>query len=1169
MEREEIFEKLYAFVDEYYRNQLMEIFYENRKSLLVDFSVLEKFDVELADYLLENPEEVIEIFEEVIKEFDFREEKLPVRVRFFNLPKDREMRIRNIRAEHIGKLIAVEGIVKRASEIRPEVFEAVFECPECGNRISVIQTERTIVAPTKCELCGTKRGFRLIDQKLYDARWIVIEEPYEIVTGERPSEIMVYLKEDLTSPKMQNKTDPGNRIKVIGILKQMQRRVRGTKSRQMEIYIEANYVEAVETEWEEIEISPEDEKKILELAKDPQIYQKFIASIAPGIYGLEEVKEAILLQLFGGEPKVLPDGSRIRGDIHILLIGDPSTAKSQIMKVVSSLIPRGKYVSGKGVSIDYDDPVIWLENGMVKIGLIGEFCDEFFNKFKVKEGFVKPDRIIEVPVLNPVTLKMEWRPLTYVYRHKVNKKLIKIKLATGREVIVTDDHSLYTFEDGRIKEKKSSELRPGDILIVPSKLPSPKKRINVLDLFEGLRKILNLQTDGIYVFTPRTKHKLPRYIKVCKELLYILGFFVADGFLHGGKESWQVHFILNKKEKNKIEKLVKCIQKVFGIKPTIVNKGKAKVVTINSKLVFHFFRDVLGLKNYAKEKGVPSIVFNVRPDLQLEFLRGWVDGDSGVTTSKQLMSDILYLLLLNGIIGSFTEKRMRGKIKFPDHESIVNTIVYELKVPKPHYLQKGLVEAKRRRYKGIPLKFFKSFPFNRLKPSGYKRVTKKSLNLIFSKNKALLYKRLELLVKGFSVDEICKIEKKSKKTIRAYYNLLAKKGFVEKRGKSYKLTRKGMELLKDVWLVKKLINSDIAFVPIKKIEYVRPTNGYVYDLCVSGYENFVGGFGGILCHNTGVGLTATVVRDEEFLGGWVLEAGALVMCNKSLIAIDEFEKINKQDQIALHEAMEGQTISIAKASIVATLPAQTAILAGGNPKLGRFDPYVPIKEQVDIPETLLSRFDLKFALRDIPNPELDKKIAEHILQSRFFDLKKATPVIPPDLFRKYVAYARKHCHPKMTEEAAQVLKEFYLSLRQRSGEDSPISITPRQLEALIRLAEASAKVQLRDKITKEDALRAIRLMSYSLRQFGFEPSTGQIDIDRAEGLRVTAAQRSKIRVVREIILQLESTYGKEIPQDEVIKRCKEAGIEDAEDILRKMSQEGLIYHPKPGFIARL
>jgi replicative DNA helicase Mcm len=263
-----------------------------------------------------------------------------------------------------------------------------------------------------------------------------------------------------------------------------------------------------------------------------------------------------------------------------------------------------------------------------------------------------------------------------------------------------------------------------------------------------------------------------------------------------------------------------------------------------------------------------------------------------------------------------------------------------------------------------------------------------------------------------------------------------------------------------------------------------------------------------------------------------------------------------------------ETISIAKASIVATLPAQTAILAGGNPKLGRFDPYIPIREQVDIDDVLLSRFDLKFALRDVPNPEIDAKVADHILRMRHFDEEKAKPVIEPELLRKYIAYAKSHVHPLLTKEAGERIKDFYLKMRAKAGGEAPVSITLRQYEALMRLAEASAKVRLSNKVTVEDADRAIRLMKMSLRQFGFDPETGMIDIDRAEGA-ITSAQRSKIRIVLDVIEELTKVIGKTVPVDEITRRAKEEGVEDVDDILRRMKNEGLVFEPKPGFLQKI
>ena len=269
--------------------------------------------------------------------------------------------------------------------------------------------------------------------------------------------------------------------------------------------------------------------------------------------------------------------------------------------------------------------------------------------------------------------------------------------------------------------------------------------------------------------------------------------------------------------------------------------------------------------------------------------------------------------------------------------------------------------------------------------------------------------------------------------------------------------------------------------------------------------------------------------------------------------------------------MELQTISIAKANIVATLPAQTAILGGGNPKLGRFDPYLPIKAQIDIPETLLARFDLKFALRDIPNPELDAKIAEHILKARHYGEEEIKPAIEPEFLKKYIAYARKNCHPKLSREAGEVIKDFFVKLREKATtEEAPVPITLRQYEALIRLAEASAKVQLRDVVTREDALRAINLMKFSLRQFGFDPETGKIDIDRVEG-HVTAAERGKIRIMLDVIEELSKTIGKNIPKEEIVKAAKSKGLKeyDIEKILDELKNKGDLFEPRPGILQKL
>ncbi len=664
-------DRLHAFLRTHYYAELEKASHDEWGHVVVDFSLLDKFDPDIADRLLESPDEVLSALREAAGYIDVSGPFRP-NIRIRNLPESRLMRIRNLRSRDLGKMVYVEGIVRSASEVKPQVYEAVYRCPDCGTLMTVPQIGSTALkAPKICENpeCGRKGGFELVEQKLFDMRWLMVTEPFEVSEGEKPGEVNVFLTEDLTSPRFQRKTDPGNRLKIIGIFREIQRKIKGRKSVKMDTYIEAIYVEPSEVEFDEINITPEEEERIKELAKDPEIYSKLVRSIAPTIYGFETIKEALVLQMFGGTPHRLPDGSRIRGNIHILLTGDPGVGKSMLLKMISGMMPRGKYVSGKGV--------------------------------------------------------------------------------------------------------------------------------------------------------------------------------------------------------------------------------------------------------------------------------------------------------------------------------------------------------------------------------------------------------------------------------------------------------------------------------------------------------------------TGAGLTATVRKDDEIMGGWVLEAGALILANKGLIAIDEFDKMSRDDMIAMHEAMSVETISIAKASIIATLPAETAVLAGANPKFGRFDPMMSVLEQINLPETIMSRFDLKFVLRDKPEKERDEKLAEHVLKSRLSSKRdELVPEIDRDTIVKYIAYARKSIKEVfLSEEAARKIKEFYVDMRSMYA-DKSVAITLRQYEALIRLAEASAKVRLSSIATEEDADRAIRIMKYSLMQLGYDSETGTFDIDRMES-GVTASKRNRIRQVIEIIESHFRDTGEAIPKSDLIAQAEDMGIKDVDAILESLLKEGVVFEPRPGFLKKL
>ncbi|QEF94184.1 minichromosome maintenance protein MCM [Methanothermobacter sp. KEPCO-1] len=630
--------------------------YPNVRSIEVDYLDLEMFDPDLADLLIEKPDDVIRAAQKAIRNIDPLRKNVDLNIRFSGV--SNVIPLRELRSKFIGKFVAVDGIVRKTDEIRPRIVKAVFECRGCMRLHEVSQSTNMITEPSLCSECGG-RSFRLLqdESEFLDTQTLKLQEPLENLSGgEQPRQITVVLEDDLVDT-----LTPGDIVRVTGTL----RTVRDERTRRFKNFIYGNYTEFLEQEFEELQISEEDEEKIKELAADPNIYEKIIRSTAPSIHGYREVKEAIALQLFGGTGKELDDKTRLRGDIHILIVGDPGIGKSQMLKYVSKLAPRGIYTSGKGTS--------------------------------------------------------------------------------------------------------------------------------------------------------------------------------------------------------------------------------------------------------------------------------------------------------------------------------------------------------------------------------------------------------------------------------------------------------------------------------------------------------------------GVGLTAAAVRDE--FGGWSLEAGALVLGDKGNVCVDELDKMRDEDRSAIHEALEQQTISIAKAGIMATLNSRCSVLAAANPKFGRFDSYKSIAEQIDLPSTILSRFDLIFVVEDKPDEDKDRELARHILKTHKED---HTPFeIDPELLRKYIAYARKNVRPVLTDEAMQVLEDFYVSMRASAAdEDSPVPITARQLEALVRLSEASAKIKLKEHVEAEDARKVIKLSQACLKQVGYDPETGKIDIDKVEG-RTPKSERDKFRLLLELIREYEEDYGGRAPTNILITEMMDrynVSEEKVEELIRILKDKGAIFEPARGYL---
>lgn len=318
---------------------------------------------------------------------------------------------------------------------------------------------------------------------------------------------------------------------------------------------------------------------------------------------------------------------------------------------------------------------------------------------------------------------------------------------------------------------------------------------------------------------------------------------------------------------------------------------------------------------------------------------------------------------------------------------------------------------------------------------------------------------------------------------------------------------------------------------------------------------------------TAAGLTAAVIREKG--GSMSLEAGALVLADKGIACIDEMDKMRPEDRVAIHEAMEQHTVSVAKGGIVATLNARTALLAAANPALGRYEPHRTVAENISLPVTILSRFDLIFVLRDVPNREADAKMSDHILEIHRRGESPSEAQIEADLIRKYISYA-KTIKPRLSKQALKHLSEFYLAMRSASeSEGSPVAITARQLESLVRIAEARARVALRKEVTGDDAEAAIALMRRSLEEVGIDLSSYKVDID----LIMTGKPKSvrdKLQVILSLLIEMERETGMVektalVYELELKHKIPRAEIER---MIWQLLREGTIYEHREGYLKK-
>ncbi|MFT4312153.1 MAG: LAGLIDADG family homing endonuclease [Candidatus Woesearchaeota archaeon] len=882
---------------------------------------------------------------------------------------------------------------------------------------------------------------------------------------------------------------------------------------------------------------------------------------------------------------------------------------SQLLKRASVFAPKARYVSGKGASaaglcVSPNSLVNLNPGAMTKIKDVVE--PRLTNPTQYRPGILKQENVGDITIQSlSENLKIQSKKPQAIWKLDAPQYLISVQTQTGKEIELTANTQLLCLEDGQLKWIESKNICENQYIATPKKLiggnvtnlftvsliksnpvvhfvkPFVKSLIETLQqtnktkrsiaqelqvnenqLYHhwinekaagniklwDLKKIAKL-ADTQYETAVKIislyngkKHTIPTYIS--PEFLYVCGLLAGDGDI--AKKANNTYAVrLSNSQKILLDAYKKILTREFQLpfdEQPATSIRPASVRTTSKILAEILFSLGMCVSPKSDKICFSDTLLHFTNDYLAHYIAGLYDADGSI-------------YLREGKVGSDSIELTTTSSQLAKQLQLV-LLRYELRATiRKRPASRGTINGKHQKY------------VIEIRGHAQLQTFAKTFSLKHPEKQKKLQKILTTSKKSHSnLTQIPNVAHIIKKELQEQKISLRKAQWhpTISRNKCIEIIKSLKHRSQKIEELLQILTSDIVFEKVVKKKEISCNFDYVYDLTVEKSHNFV--VDGILVHNT-----ASVIKDD-FMGGWALEAGALVLANRGICMIDELDKMTTEDRSAMHEALEQQSVTVAKANIQATLMCETTVLAAANPKMGRFDPFENIAKQIDLPPALINRFDLIFPFRDLPNEEGDERLATFVLGMHQRHANKE-PELSTDKLKKFIIYARKNIFPTLTDSALQELKTYYVKMRNANkGEDSmtAISLSARQLEALVRMTEANARLRLSQKATVKDARKAIEMLDYCLSQIGVDPETGRVDIDRIQ-TGFTTSQRSKVINIREIIKELEEKEGKIIPVEKVYDLASQKGMseEKVEEALERLKLNGDIFEPKRGFISRI